>query len=44
MLPRPGDSAPMALMQLVEGPVLAASEEPTDEKKSRRRSKAPSKA
>src|SRR5215471_18101877 len=44
MLPRPGDSAPMALMQLVEGPVAAASEEPTEEKKSRRRSKAPAKS
>lgn len=44
MLPRPGDAAPMALMQLVEGPVAAASEEPTEGKKSRRRSKAPAKA
>jgi len=44
MLPRPGDSAPMALMQLVEGPVAAAAEEPTEEKKSRRRSKGAVKA
>ena len=44
MLPRPGDSAPMALMQLVEGPAGAAVEEPAGEKKSRRRSKAPAKA
>src|SRR5262252_4507168 len=28
MLPRPGDAAPMALMQLVEGPAPAAAEEP----------------
>src|SRR5579859_5670508 len=27
MLPRPGDSAPMALMQLVDGPVAVAAEE-----------------
>src|SRR5262249_43907141 len=26
MLPRPGDSAPMALMQLVDGPAAAAAE------------------
>jgi large subunit ribosomal protein L17 len=31
MLPRPGDSAPMALMQLVEGPAPAAAEEPAGE-------------
>ena len=29
MMPRPGDSAPMALMQLVDGPAAAAAEEPT---------------
>ena len=28
MVPRPGDSAPMALMQLVEGPAAAAAEAP----------------
>jgi large subunit ribosomal protein L17 len=41
MLPRPGDSAPMALMQLVEGPAPAAAEEPVAEtKKTGRRAKA----
>jgi large subunit ribosomal protein L17 len=42
MLPRPGDSAPMALMQLVEGPAPAVAEEPAGEakKKSSRRAKA----
>jgi large subunit ribosomal protein L17 len=45
MLPRPGDSAPMALMQLVEGPAPAA-EEPAGEskEKSTRRAKAKTKA
>jgi large subunit ribosomal protein L17 len=33
MVPRPGDSAPMALMQLVEGASPAAAEEPTAGKK-----------
>lgn len=28
MMPRPGDSAPMALMQLVDGPTAAAAAEP----------------
>jgi large subunit ribosomal protein L17 len=36
MLPRPGDSAPMALMQLVDGPAAVAAEEPAETKKSRR--------
>src|SRR5579862_7562751 len=38
MLPRPGDSAPMALMQLVDGPAAVAAEEPpaAAKKKSRR--------
>ena len=36
MLPRPGDSAPMALMQLVEGEAVAE-EEPAGEKKKRTR-------
>ena len=36
MLPRPGDSAPMALMQLVEGAAVAE-EEPAGEKKKRTR-------
>src|SRR5690242_5375896 len=41
MTPRPGDSAPMALMQLVEGPAAAApAEEAGAKKKSRRRAKA----
>ena len=35
MVPRPGDSAPMALMQLVEGAVPVAAEEPAPEKKKR---------
>ena len=33
MMPRPGDSAPMALMQLVDGPAAAAAEEPAPGKK-----------
>jgi large subunit ribosomal protein L17 len=45
MVPRPGDSAPMALMQLVEGAAAAAAEQPAGEKKStRRRAKAAAKA
>ncbi len=41
MNPRPGDSAPMALMQLVDGPVPVAAEEPTEgKKKTARRAKA----
>jgi len=42
MVPRPGDSAPMALMQLVEGPAAAAVEQPPAEeaKKATRRAKA----
>src|SRR5690348_15454333 len=41
MNPRPGDSAPMALMQLVEGPVAAApAEEAGGKKRTRRRAKA----
>jgi large subunit ribosomal protein L17 len=40
MLPRPGDSAPMALMQLVDGPAAAGAEEaPAAKKKSTRRAK-----
>src|SRR5215468_5311886 len=40
MLPRPGDSAPMALMQLVEGPApVVAKEEPAAGKKGARRVK-----
>ena len=37
MLPRPGDSAPMALMQLVEGAAPVAAEEPAADKKKRTR-------
>jgi large subunit ribosomal protein L17 len=45
MVPRPGDSAPMALMQLVEGAAAEAAEEPAPGKKKRtRRAKAPAKA
>ncbi len=42
MTPRPGDSAPMALMQLVDGPLTAeAIEAPPEEgRKSRRKSRA----
>jgi large subunit ribosomal protein L17 len=36
MNPRPGDSAPMALMQLVDGPVPVAAEEPAEGKKTAR--------
>ena len=40
MLPRPGDSAPMALMQLVEGQAaVKAQEPPASRKKSTRRAK-----
>jgi len=40
MLPRAGDSAPMALMQLVDGPAAAAAEEaPAAKKKGARRAK-----
>jgi large subunit ribosomal protein L17 len=45
MNPRPGDSAPMALMQLVDGPVPVAAEEPTEgKKKTARRAKTAAKA
>jgi large subunit ribosomal protein L17 len=37
MVPRPGDSAPMALMQLVEGAAPVAAEEPAPDKKKRAR-------
>jgi large subunit ribosomal protein L17 len=43
MAPRPGDSAPMALMQLVDGPVAAqapAADESKTAKKSRRKAQA----
>jgi large subunit ribosomal protein L17 len=32
MMPRPGDAAPMALMQLVDGPLAQEAEEPADGK------------
>ena len=46
MNPRPGDSAPMALMQLVDGPVTAetAAQEPAQSKKKTRRKPAAPKA
>jgi large subunit ribosomal protein L17 len=37
MLPRPGDSAPMALMQLVESAAVAEEQEPAGETKKRTR-------
>ena len=42
MMPRPGDSAPMALMQLVEGPAAVEAEKPTPAKKTKK-AKAPAK-
>jgi large subunit ribosomal protein L17 len=39
MLPRPGDCAPMALMQLVESAQALAAEEPGGKKKTARRAK-----
>lgn len=44
MNPRPGDSAPMALMQLVEGAVATPAEEAKGKKKTRRRAKAKTEA
>ncbi len=45
MGPRPGDSAPMALMQLVDGPAAVAAEEPAEGKKATRaKAKAKAKA
>jgi large subunit ribosomal protein L17 len=45
MNPRPGDSAPMALMLLVDGPQAIAAEEPTEgKKKTARRAKTPAKS
>lgn len=45
MMPRPGDSAPMALMQLVDGPVdaapAAAADEPAPKKAKAAKKKAP---
>jgi len=39
MLPRAGDSAPMALMQLVDGPAATATAEPEGEGKTKAKSK-----
>ena len=45
MLPRPGDNAPMALMQLVDGPAPVAAEEPAEGKKrAAKKAKAPAKS
>jgi large subunit ribosomal protein L17 len=45
MVPRAGDSAPMALMQLVEGAAPAVAEEPTEPKRKRSgRGKTPARA
>jgi large subunit ribosomal protein L17 len=44
MSPRPGDSAPMALMQLVEGAAAVAPAEEAGKKKTRRRAKAKTEA
>jgi large subunit ribosomal protein L17 len=44
MGPRPGDSAPMALMQLVDGPVAVAAEQPAEGKKATARAKVKAKA
>jgi len=41
MAPRPGDSAPMALMQLVDGPVVVAEPEEKGEKKKAKSKAAP---
>ncbi len=43
LMPRPGDSAPMALMQLVDGPAAAAVSEPPAEGGAKKK-KAPAKA
>ncbi len=42
--PRPGDSAPMALMQLVDGPASAAVAEPPAEEGGAKKKRAPAKA
>jgi large subunit ribosomal protein L17 len=43
MAPRAGDSAPMALMQLVDGPAAVAGEQPTEGKKAAKKAKTPAK-
>jgi large subunit ribosomal protein L17 len=40
MAPRPGDAAPMALMQLVDGPAAAAVEEPEEKAGAKKKAKA----
>jgi large subunit ribosomal protein L17 len=44
MLPRPGDNAPMALMQLVDGPAGAAVQEPPKDGEGKAKKKTPAKA
>jgi large subunit ribosomal protein L17 len=44
LMPRPGDSAPMALMQLVDGPANAAVGEPPAEERGAKKKRAPAKA
>ena len=44
LMPRPGDSAPMALMQLVDGPATAAVSEPPAEGAKKKRAPAKAKA
>ena len=44
LMPRPGDSAPMALMQLVDRPAAAAAEEPSAGEGGARKKKAKAKA
>ena len=44
LMPRPGDSAPMALMQLVDGPAAAAVAEPPAEGAKKKRAPAKAKA
>ena len=44
LMPRPGDSAPMALMQLVDGPATAAVAEPPTEGSAKSKRRAPAKA
>jgi large subunit ribosomal protein L17 len=44
MGPRPGDSAPMALMQLVDGPQAVSAEQPAEDKKPSARAKPKAKA
>jgi large subunit ribosomal protein L17 len=44
LMPRPGDSAPMALMQLVDGPANAAVGEPPEDGAKKKRAPAKAKA